>query len=71
MHRDNGVRIGSLPWFCGAWWLGVSIILHGISWALFHLHAPHSWVWVTIDATNYSSDLPIQCAKEAGANVRE
>ena len=26
---------GSLPWWCGAWWLVVGAVLHGAAWLAF------------------------------------
>jgi len=59
-------RIGSLPWFAGVWWLGVSCALHYLARGAARV----GWVkaaWVLVGWTTRATAAALACAREAGA----
>lgn len=60
-------RIGSLSWFAGVFWLGLSWAFQGLVRLVLFLHLPNSWAWALLGACQTCSGLAMQCAREAGA----
>ncbi len=68
-------RIGSVPWFAGLFWLGLSCLSHAASWGAFHVGDRLPWTrawrltWLLIRATTWCNDMAKRCAVEGGAEV--
>lgn len=60
-------KIGSLPWFCGVWWLLLSLVCQGAVRVVLKLHLPNSWAWKALKGGMACNKLAFQCAIEAGA----
>jgi len=63
MERE--CRIGSLAWFAGVWWLGLSVALNTMGWGMFCLR---NW---TADAALLCARLAGECAQQAVTCARE
>jgi hypothetical protein len=62
--------IGSVPWFCGVWWLLLSLPLHGLARLTFWVGdrvTRRVWrlTWVLIRWTNTCLAMTAQCSREA------
>ena len=66
----TNVRIGSVPWFAGVWWLALSVPAHALARITFRT----GW-WSAarrlIAATNWCCAMSLKCALEAGAEKEE
>lgn len=62
---------GSLPWWCGVWWLAVSFLTHGAAWLAFLAGDAIGWRRLRRQAlplsraTNWCLRLAQSCAREA------
>lgn len=54
-------RIGSVPWFAGVFWLGLSCIAHYIALGALSLG------WAALGWTTRAARMAAQCAREGGA----
>lgn len=60
-------RIGSLPWFAGVFWLGLSWVTHYI--ALGAARAGWMWLgWTALGWTVKAAQAATACAREGGAD---
>ena len=64
------VRIGSVPWFAGVWWLALSVSVHALAWITFRI-GWWSAAWRLIAASNWCCAVSLKCAVEAGAEKEE
>lgn len=59
-------RIGSVPWFAGVFWLGLSCIAHYIALGAARM----GWLslgWAALGWTTRAARMAVQCAREGGA----
>jgi len=58
-------RIGSLPWFCGVWWLTLGVLLHGAAWGAHRLRDGLTLAILgLLDGSRWCSERAMECAKE-------
>lgn len=66
LEQESHVRIGSLSWFAGVWWLALSVLTQALAWICLHIYL-YRLSWAFINLAMKCNALAMRCAIEAGA----